>query len=76
MTFDSKFENIQILDHRSNLILPGFIDTHIHFPQIQIIGSYASNLLEWLKNYTFLEEQKYKDLSYSKIAAKKFFDTR
>ena len=44
------------IDHRPHLILPGFIDTHIHFPQMQVIGSYARQLLEWLNTYTFPEE--------------------
>ncbi len=46
-------------DHRPNLILPGLIDTHLHFPQMQVIGSYAANLLEWLNTYTFIEEQRF-----------------
>jgi hypothetical protein len=36
-----------------NLILPGLIDTHLHFPQTQVIGSYGANLLEWLNTYIF-----------------------
>ena len=67
--------DINIIDHRPNLVLPGFIDPHIHFPQSQIIGSYAADLLEWLNKYTFIEEQKYKSLPHAKIMAKKFFDT-
>ena len=67
--------NINIIDHRPNLIVPGFIDTHLHFPQVQIVASYASNLLEWLNKYTFIEEQKYRNISHSKAMAKKFFDT-
>tara|TARA_Y100000590_G_scaffold393329_1_gene471541 strand:- start:10115 stop:11416 length:1302 start_codon:yes stop_codon:yes gene_type:complete len=65
--------NIPVHDHRPNLILPGFIDPHLHFPQIQVIGSYASNLLEWLNNYTFIEEQKFNKLDHSRLIAKKFF---
>ena len=71
---DNLSQDIKIIDHRPNLIMPGFIDTHIHFPQIQIIGSYATNLLEWLNNYTFIEEQKYSSLDHSTIMAKKFFN--
>ena len=67
-------KNITIYDHRPNLVVPGFIDTHLHFSQVQLIGSYAANLLEWLNKYTFIEEQKYKDPSHGKRMAKLFFD--
>ncbi len=66
-------KNILIHDHKSRLILPGFIDTHIHFPQLQLIGSYANDLLEWLNKYTFAEEQKYNNLMHAKKMAKLFF---
>lgn len=71
---DFEKNNIKVVDHRPHLILPGFIDPHLHFPQIQVIGSYASNLLEWLEKYTFIEEQKYKNINHCKIVAKEFFD--
>src|SRR6202034_3776254 len=41
------------------LIMPGFIDPHIHYPQTQVIASYGTQLLEWLEKYTFVEEQKF-----------------
>ena len=39
----------RIADHRPNLILPGFIDTHLHFPQTQAIASYGAQLLDWFE---------------------------
>ena len=42
-----------VVDHRPHLILPGFIDAHAHFPQMQVIASYGAELLDWLNNYTF-----------------------
>ena len=66
-------KDVMVHDHRPHLVLPGFIDSHLHFPQIQIIGSYAPNLLEWLNTYTFIEEQKYKDPLHSNNMAKQFF---
>jgi guanine deaminase len=62
------------IDHRPHLIMPGFIDMHLHFPQMQVIGSYASNLLEWLNTYTFVEEQKFVDPRHSERIAGRFFD--
>ena len=47
------------------LILPGFIDTHIHYPQTQVIASYGAQLLEWLEKYTFVEEQKFADPAHA-----------
>lgn len=64
----------EVIDHRPNLILPGFIDPHIHFPQMQVIGSYAANLLEWLNTYTFVEEQKFGDIAHATRIASRFFD--
>ena len=47
-----------IVDHRPHLIMPGFIDAHLHMPQTQVIASYGAQLMEWLNKYTFVEEQK------------------
>lgn len=65
----------EIIDHRPHLILPGLIDPHIHFVQMQVVASYAANLLEWLNNYTFIEEQKFIDLAHGLTIASGFFDT-
>ncbi|CAN7468925.1 guanine deaminase [Rhizobium sp. LjRoot98] len=62
------------VDHRPHLILPGFIDTHLHFPQMQVIGSYAANLLEWLNTYTFPEECRFVETAHAQRIAGKFFD--
>jgi guanine deaminase len=49
----------EITDHRPHLIMPGFIDAHLHMPQTQVIASYGAQLMDWLERYTFVEEQKY-----------------
>ena len=67
-------EDVLEIDHRPHLILPGFIDTHLHFPQMQVIGSYAANLLEWLNTYTFPEECRFVETAHAKRIAGKFFD--
>ena len=46
-------------DYSSCLVMAGFIDAHIHYPQTKVIGSYGAQLLDWLHNYTFVEEQKF-----------------
>ncbi len=61
-------------DHGGRLILPGFIDTHIHFPQTRVIASYGEQLLEWLSRYTFPTELKYADSAHAEAGARFFFD--
>ncbi len=66
--------NTTIIDHSGKLILPGLVDPHIHFPQMQVIGSYAANLMEWLNTYTFAEEQRFADDAHAARIATRFFD--
>jgi len=54
------------------LLLPGFVDTHVHSPQIDVIGSYGEQLLEWLERYTFPAEAAYVDEAYAAAAADVF----
>jgi len=67
-------EDVEIIDHRPYLLMAGFIDPHIHFPQMQVTASYAANLLEWLNTYTFVEEQRFADAAHSARFATLFFD--
>ncbi len=60
--------------HPGALIMPGFIDPHIHFPQTQVIASYGAQLLEWLEKYTFVEEQKFADPAHAARNAEFFLD--
>ncbi|WP_079211518.1 guanine deaminase [Brucella pituitosa] len=66
--------DVKVADHRPHLILPGFIDTHIHYPQTQVVASYAANLLEWLNTYTFVAEQKFADEQHAEFIAERFLD--
>jgi guanine deaminase len=54
--------------------MSGFIDAHIHYPQTQVIGSYGAQLLDWLQNYTFIEEQKFADPAHCARGAEFFLD--
>ncbi len=60
--------------HPGALIMPGFIDPHIHYPQTQVIASYGAQLLEWLDKYTFVEEQKFADRAHAARNAEFFLD--
>lgn len=62
------------IDHRPHLLLPGFIDAHVHFPQMQIIASYGAELLDWLNTYTFPEEAKFQNAQHGRRIARLFLD--
>jgi guanine deaminase len=63
-----------VTDHRPHLIMPGFIDTHIHMPQAQVIASWGAQLLDWLNTYTFPEESKFADPAHAARIAGRFLD--
>lgn len=52
--------------------MPGFVDTHIHFPQTMILGSASGPLLPWLQKSVFPEESKFVDAAYAQAIAKVF----
>ena len=64
----------EIIDHRPHLLMAGFIDPHIHFPQVQVIASWGAQLLDWLNNYTFPAETEYADPAHSAAMAGRFYD--
>ncbi|HEX7435622.1 MAG TPA: guanine deaminase [Caldimonas sp.] len=61
-------------DHGGRLILPGFIDTHVHSPQIDVIASYGTELLDWLDQHTFPAEIRYADAAHAESGAALFLD--
>lgn len=62
------------VDHRGRLLMPGFIDTHVHAPQLDVIASFGTELLEWLQTYTFPAEQRYADPDVAAEGAARFCD--
>ena len=67
-------DNFKIKTYKDSLVLPGFIDTHIHYPQTQIMGAFGKQLIDWLNNYTFIAEQQFKNFDYAKKVAEFFLD--
>lgn len=63
-----------VKDYSGKLILPGFIDSHIHYPQTDIIASHGTQLLEWLNKYTFPTEAKFSDPAHAAEVAAFFLD--
>lgn len=57
---------------RNTLMLPGFVDCHVHYPQIGIIGAHGEQLLDWLNKYTFVEEQKFAESGFARETARVF----
>jgi guanine deaminase len=66
--------DLRIVDHGKRLIMPGFIDTHIHYPQTDVIASGGHNLLDWLERYTFPAEQRFGDADHAREVAEFFLD--
>ena len=64
--------NAPVRDLRGGFLLPGFIDTHIHFPQVRIIGGLGYTLLDWLEKLTLPEEAKLADDGYASTIAREF----
>ena len=62
------------VDHRGMLLLPGFIDSHVHSPQIDVIASHGSGLLDWLNTYTFPAEMRFADPQEAEAGAERFLD--
>lgn len=64
--------DIEVIHYDNGLIMPGFIDTHVHYPQTEMIASYGEQLLEWLENYTFPAERQFSDEAHGKNVAEFF----
>jgi guanine deaminase len=67
-------DDVALEHYQDSLILPGFIDCHVHYPQIQIIGAGGETLIDWLEKYTFVAEQAFEDPAHAQTAARQFFD--
>ncbi|KEA27931.1 guanine deaminase, partial [Pseudomonas aeruginosa C0324C] len=63
---------VEVFEYRDALITPGFIDTHIHFPQTGMIASYGEQLLDWLNTYTFPTERQFGDQAHADQVAEIF----
>jgi len=64
----------QLIEHRESILMPGFVDAHIHYPQTDIIGSGGRQLLDWLENYTFPTEGGFGDPGHAREVAEFFLD--
>ena len=69
---DAVPDGAEVTRYDDSLILPGFIDCHVHYPQTQIIGAYGRQLMEWLDEYTFVAEMHFKDEEHAREIARVF----
>ncbi len=62
-------QDTELRHYPDALLLPGFIDAHIHYPQVEIIGSFGTQLLEWLQKYTFPAEARFREPAHARRIA-------
>ncbi len=67
-------EGVEKIRYIGKTIAPGFIDVHLHFPQLDVIASPADGLLPWLENHTFPQEARFANAHHSDNIAKLFLD--
>jgi guanine deaminase len=66
--------DLEVVGHADSILIPGFVDTHIHYPQTDVIGSGGRQLLDWLQDYTFPAERRFSDPVYARGVAELFLD--
>ncbi|MEI9886461.1 MAG: guanine deaminase [Rhizomicrobium sp.] len=66
--------DVAVMQHPGALIVPGFVDAHVHYPQIDMIASPGGQLLDWLSNYTFPAEKRFADPAVAADTAAFFLD--
>lgn len=62
----------EVVDLRGGVLLPGFVDTHVHYPQVRVLGGLGMGLLEWLDRNTLPEEARLADNAYARTVAREF----
>ncbi len=67
-------KDTNVINHSNTLLLPGFIDTHIHFPQSEIIAAHGKQLMDWLNELVFPAESKYGNKDYAELMADMFIN--
>lgn len=64
----------EVINHGEKLILAGFVDAHVHFPQTAMIASWGKRLIDWLNSYTFPEEMRFADRAYADEISNRYLD--
>ena len=69
----ARYPGWEVVERHSMVLMPGFVDCHVHMPQLDLIGCHGHSLLDWLKTHTFPHEERFADPSYSRDVAHVFF---
>jgi guanine deaminase len=70
----SRHVDAKLVDHGDRIIMAGFVDAHVHFPQTAMISSWGKRLIDWLNSYTFPEEMRFSDPAYAIEIATRYLD--
>ena len=73
-TLRAQHPDASVTDMGDALLSPGFVDTHVHYPQTAIIASWGKRLIDWLNSYTFPEESRFGDADHATQIAETYFD--
>ncbi|MDA7551303.1 guanine deaminase [Rhodobacteraceae bacterium] len=65
---------VAVIDYGDKLLVAGFVDAHVHYPQTAIIASWGKRLIDWLNTYTFPEEMRFDDPHYAATIAERYLD--
>lgn len=70
----ARHPGVEIESFDQGLIMPGFIDAHVHYPQTAMIASWGKRLIDWLNTYTFPEEMRFSDSAYAAEISARYLD--
>ena len=73
-TLKSEHGQAEVISYGNDLICPGFVDAHVHYPQTAMIASWGKRLIDWLSIYTFPEEARFADPAYAQEIAARYLD--
>lgn len=73
-SLNQQYPHAEVIDHSGKWLVPGFIDSHLHYPQTQSIANYGEQLLSWLENYTFPTEMQFSDEVHAQKIAQIFLN--
>src|ERR1700733_6724969 len=67
-----RYPEAEVVDARDAVLLPGFVDCHVHYPQIRVIGAMGLELLDWLRLRALPEGARLADSAYAAVVAEQF----
>ncbi|HEY8611937.1 MAG TPA: guanine deaminase [Roseomonas sp.] len=65
-------DDMPVHHHPDCIIGPGFVDAHVHYPQMEMAGAFGETLLDWLQRYTYPTEARFADAAHAARVASLF----